>query len=98
MLDLTGGDATALIGGTAILIFLLINLTGFKGEGLAKTTKRLIDGFQFGFRVFGPVIPIAAFFYLGDAGFLTIVGEGVLPDSSNGLVNDLGVAIANVVH
>lgn len=97
MLDLTGGDATALIGGTAILIFLLINLTGFKGEGLAKTTKRLIDGFQFGFRVFGPVIPIAAFFYLGDAGFLTIVGEGVLPDSSNGLVNDLGVAIANVV-
>ncbi|MCU9613388.1 hypothetical protein OEV98_07440 [Caldibacillus lycopersici] len=93
---LQGGDATALVGGTAILIFLLINLTGFKLAGLNKTTKRIIDGFQFGFKVFGPVIPIAAFFYLGDAGFGTIIGD-FLPDKSNGIVNDLGVALASIV-
>ncbi|MED4852048.1 hypothetical protein P9386_09485 [Caldifermentibacillus hisashii] len=94
--NLQGGDATALVGGTAILIFLLINMIGFKVGGLRKTTKRMIDGFQFGFKVFGPVIPIAAFFYLGDAGFTTIIGD-YLPASSNGIVNDLGVALAHVV-
>lgn len=94
--NLQGGDATALVGGTAILIFLLINMIGFKVSGLRKTTKRMIDGFQFGFKVFGPVIPIAAFFYLGDAGFTTIIGD-YLPASSNGIVNDLGVALAHVV-
>jgi hypothetical protein len=94
--NLQGGDATALVGGTAILIFLLINMIGFKVGGLRKTTKRMIDGFQFGFKVFGPVIPIAAFFYLGDAGFTTIIGD-YLPDSSNGIVNDLGVVLAHIV-
>lgn len=94
--NLQGGDATALVGGTAILIFLLINMIGFKVGGLQKTTKQMIEGFQFGFKVFGPVIPIAAFFYLGDAGFTTIIGN-YLPNNSNGIVNDLGVALAQVV-
>ncbi|MCH6265263.1 MULTISPECIES: hypothetical protein [Neobacillus] len=96
ILDLTGGDATALIGGTSILILLLISLTSFKNEGLEKTTSYLIEGFQFGFKVFGPVIPIAAFFYLGDAGFTKIIGE-YLPKASHGIVNDLGLALANIV-
>ncbi|WP_284037484.1 hypothetical protein [Neobacillus sp. 114] len=96
ILDLTGGDATALIGGTSILILLLISLTSFKNEGLEKTTNYLIEGFQFGFKVFGPVIPIAAFFYLGDAGFTKIIGE-YLPKASQGIVNDLGLALANIV-
>ncbi len=94
---LQGGQATALVGGTAVIIFLLINLFGFKMEGLKKTTSRIVEGFQFAFRVFGPVIPIAAFFYLGDSGFFTIIGEGVLPEDSNGIVNDLGAALANIV-
>ncbi|MDN3015149.1 hypothetical protein PH210_02880 [Paenibacillus sp. BSR1-1] len=96
MLDLTGGDATALIGGTSILILLLITLTSHKNKGLEKTTQYLIEGFTFGFKVFGPVIPIAAFFYLGDAGFGKIIGD-FLPKASQGIVNDLGVALANVV-
>ncbi|WP_042455161.1 hypothetical protein [Neobacillus dielmonensis] len=96
VLDLTGGDATALIGGTSILILLLISLAGYKGKGLEKTTHFLIEGFQFGFKVFGPVIPIAAFFYLGDAGFTKIVGD-FLPKASQGIVNDLGLALANIV-
>ncbi|MFK9094706.1 hypothetical protein [Bacillus salipaludis] len=96
LLDLTGGDATALIGGTSILILLLISLTSHKNKGLEKTTQYLIDGFTFGFKVFGPVIPIAAFFYLGDAGFGKIIGD-FLPKASQGIVNDLGVALANIV-
>ncbi len=96
VLNLQGGDATALVGGTSIFILVLITLISYKNKGLEKTTSYLIDGFQFGFKVFGPVIPIAAFFYLGDSGFTTIVGDH-LPESSLGLVNDLGVALASMV-
>lgn len=96
VLNLQGGDATALIGGTSVLILLLISLVSHKSEGLEKTTAYLVEGFQFGFKVFGPVIPIAAFFYLGDAGFTKIIGD-FLPKASHGIVNDLGVALASVV-
>lgn len=96
ILDLQGGDATALIGGTSIFILLLISLAAHKNNGLEKTTSYLIEGFQFGFKVFGPVIPIAAFFYLGDSGFTKIIGE-FLPKTSQGIVNDLGVALAHIV-
>lgn len=93
---LQGGDATALIGGTALFILLVLCLVAHKKKGLDETTSYIIKGFQFGFRVFGPVIPIAAFFYLGDAGFKTIIGD-YLPQVSNGIVNDLGVGLAALV-
>ncbi|OXM83712.1 hypothetical protein [Paenibacillus rigui] len=96
LLHLQGGDATALVGGTALLIMLWITLTAHKQDGLAKSTNYLIEGFQFGFRIFGPVIPIAAFFYLGDSAFTEIFGK-VLPAGSHGLVNDLGLALAHTV-
>ena len=94
--DLTGGDATALIGGTTLALLLLLSMFAHKNAGLEKTTSYLIQGFQFGFKVFGPVIPIAAFFYLGDSGFTQIIGNH-LPEGSQGIINDLGVALAAVV-
>ncbi|MEK4255384.1 hypothetical protein [Ureibacillus sp. FSL K6-2830] len=94
--DLTGGDATALIGGTTLAVLLLLSMFAHKNAGLEKTTSYLIQGFQFGFKVFGPVIPIAAFFYLGDSGFTQIIGNH-LPEGSQGIINDLGVALAGVV-
>lgn len=96
LLNLTGGDATALVGGTAIFILIVISLFAHKNNSLEETTSYLIEGFQFGFRVFGPVIPIAAFFYLGDSGFTKIIGD-FLPAHSAGIVNDLGVALAHAV-
>ncbi len=94
--NLQGGDATALIGGTAVFILVVMTLMAFKDKGLEEMTSYLIEGFQFGFKIFGPVIPIAAFFYLGDSGFIKIFGE-VLPKGSQGIVNDLGIALANSV-
>lgn len=96
VLKLQGGDATALVGGTAIVILILTTMLHHKEERLEKITEYFIHGFQFGFKVFGPVIPIAAFFYLGDAGITKIIGE-ILPEGSTGIVNDLGVALASVV-
>ncbi len=96
MAKLQGGDATALIGGTALFILILITSFTYRKRSLEKITSRFIEGLQFGFKVFGPVIPIAAFFYLGDSGFNSIFGE-LLPKGSHGLVNDLGVALASTV-
>lgn len=93
---LQGGDATALVGGTSVFILLLLCMLAYRKKGLEETTSYFIKGFQFGFKVFGPVIPIAAFFYLGDSGFMTIIGSG-LPEASHGIVNDLGVALAGLV-
>ena len=96
LFHLQGGDATALVGGTAIFILIATTLLFHKESRLEKITEYLIKGFQFGFKVFGPVIPIAAFFYLGDVGITKIIGN-VLPHGSQGIVNDLGLALAAVV-
>ena len=70
--NLQGGDATALIGGTAVFIFSLISVLAHKKDSLEKITEDLVKGLQFGFKIFGIVIPVAAFFYLGDAAFFDI--------------------------
>lgn len=93
LLKLQGGEATALVGGTAVFILLILSLVAHGHHGLEKSTSYLIQGFQFGFKVFGPVVPIAAFFYLGDSGFIKIIGD-YLPKTSLGIVNDLGAALA----
>lgn len=94
--NLTGGDATALIGGTAIFILILVSILVHKNSALEEITKYLVTGFKFGFEIFGPVIPVAAFFYLGGEGFSNVIGN-FLPETSQGIVNDLGLALANVV-
>lgn len=95
-LNLQGVEATALVGGTAVAILVGVSFFEHGDNSLEKITEYLIEGLQFGFRVFGPVIPIAAFFFLGDSGINAIMGE-VLPVNSHGLVNDLGIAMANVL-
>lgn len=96
LFDLRGGEATALVGGTSLALLLVIALATHRGKGLEQATQYLIHGFQFGWRVFGPVIPIAAFFYLGDSGFARVLGD-VLPAGSQGLVNDMGAAMAQAI-
>ena len=93
---LQGSDATALIGGTTVIMIIIISLITYKGHGLNKTTDYFIAGLQFGFKIFGPVIPIAALFYLGDSGFVKIIGD-YLPKGSHGIINDLGIALSQTV-
>ncbi|WP_291633505.1 hypothetical protein [Clostridium sp.] len=93
---LQGGDATALIGGTAVFILSLVSVITYREHSLEKITDNFVNGLQFGFKIFGIVIPIAAFFYLGDSAITEIFGK-ILPQNSNGIVNDLGVALSNLV-
>lgn len=94
--ELRGGDATALVGGTAIFILIIVSFKVYKGGALEEVTKSIVAGLKFGFEIFGPVIPVAAFFYLGGDGFAGVIGD-FLPANSQGLVNDLGMALANIV-
>lgn len=94
--DLTGGDATALVGGTTLFLLILIFLGSFKFNSMEQITPYIIDGFQFAFKVFGAVIPVATFFYIGGNGFESILGN-LLPSNSQGIINDLGIALANSV-
>jgi len=91
-LNLKGGDATALIGGTTLIILILISIKSYKKASLDKITRYLVEGFQFGFKV----VPIAAFFYVGGDGFTAIIGN-YLPTGSLGIVNDLGFALSKAV-
>lgn len=94
---LTGGDATALIGGTAVLILVVLCFLEYKSKALEHITNYIKAGFVFGIEIFGPIIPIAAFFYMGDMGsFVKVMGEGALPAASQGILADLGIALASV--
>ena len=96
LFKLQGGDATALIGGTTVFILIALALAMDGYNGINELTYYLVEGLKFGVTVFGPVIPIAAFFYLGDSGFNQIIGN-YLPQASTGIVNDLGISIAKAV-
>lgn len=96
IMKLQGGDATALIGGTAVFILIIVSAVTYKANILEQVTAHLVEGLKFGFQIFGPIIPIAAFFYLGGEGFSAVLGD-LLPEGSRGIVNDLGLALASVV-
>lgn len=85
--DLKGGDATALIGGTALVLMSLISVVSFKGEALEQVTDFVREGFLFGIKVFAPVIVIGAFFFLGSEG----TAKAILGQDATGLLTDIGL-------
>ncbi|MDN5322217.1 MAG: hypothetical protein PWQ67_671 [Clostridia bacterium] len=90
VLDLKGGDATALIGGTALAVTAALAMAEFKGESLEKVTDYVRDGFLFGIKIFAPVIVIGAFFFLGSEG----TAKAILGPEATGLLSDLGNYLA----
>ncbi len=95
---LKGGEATALIGGTAVLALILIAVINFRKQSLEKVTTYIKSGFGFGIEIFSPIIPIAAFFYLGQLGpFSEAIGASFLPVNSQGILSDIGIALAQAI-
>ncbi|MGI6225362.1 MAG: hypothetical protein ACOYJ1_03810 [Peptococcales bacterium] len=92
-LDLKGGDATALIGGTALAITAALAMAEFKGDSLEKVTDYIRNGFLFGIKIFAPVIVIGAFFFLGSEG----TAKAILGPEATGLLSDLGNYLAQNV-
>ncbi|HHX23685.1 MAG: hypothetical protein ACOX2A_05200 [Tepidanaerobacteraceae bacterium] len=88
--QLKGGDASALLGGTAVLITTIASLLVHKNDGLDKICDYIADGFVFAFKVMGPIIPIAGFFYLGG----TETSVRILGEGAPGYLFDMGQMLA----
>jgi hypothetical protein len=93
VLKLRGGDATALLGGTVGIVMVFVALGGYGKEGFEKLTEHTRAGFQFGIRIFAPVLLIAAFFFMGSPG----TAKAIFGDGAKGLLFDLGQALAGAV-
>lgn len=92
---LTGGDATALVGGTAIIIMLVTILTTHNvKDAFEKVIDYIKEGFQFGITVFAPVIFIGGFFFLGNQGGASaVLGEG-----APGILNDISIFLSQSIQ
>lgn len=95
--SLRGGDATALLGGTAIFLLIIINIINHGKESLEKICDNITDGFSFGIKIFAVIIPIGSFFYMGEVSPLTQLLGDVLPSNSQGLLSDIGVYLSQIV-
>jgi hypothetical protein len=77
-----GGDGAAFIGGVAVILLILSCTVFAKVKALDNISEHLVEGFVFAFKAMGPVIPIAGFFFLGNADFsksILSLGEGAAP-------------------
>jgi len=91
--NITGGDASALLGGTAILIMTIATLLAEGVQGFDKISDHLTEGFVFAFKVMGQILPIAGFFFLGNPETVVkILGEG-----APGYLFDIGEIIASSI-
>jgi len=70
-----------------------VALGGYGKAGFEKLTEHTRAGFQFGIRIFAPVLLIAAFFFMGSPG----TAKAIFGDGAKGLLFDLGQALANAV-
>ena len=91
---ITGGDATALVAGTALILMSVTTIAdhGVK-NALEIATDHLRDGFIFAIKIFAPVIVIAGFFFLGSESF----AQTVLGPDARGLLSDIGLWLAEHV-
>jgi len=94
VLKLQGGDATALVGGSALLLLIVISCLD-KGvmSALDDVGDYLKEGFGFGIKIFTPVIIIGGFFFLGGEG----AAKAVFGPEATGILSDVGLFMAQNV-
>lgn len=90
-LNLTGGDATALVGGTSIIILIITTLSSFD---IHDSFDKIVDffkyGFSFGIKIFAPVIFIGGFFFLGnESGAQAVFGA-----DAPGILNEISIFLS----
>lgn len=94
VLKLRGGDATALLGATAVLLLTLGTVLKYRWEGLEKVTDYIRDGFMFGIKIFAPVIIIGGFFFLGKGELAKTILEA---KAATGFLEDFGIALSQTI-
>ena len=94
VLKLRGGDATALLGSTALLLLAIGCLLKEGWEGLEKITDYIRDGFMFGIKIFAPVIIIGGFFFLGKGDLAQSILDA---KNATGFLEDFGLALSQSI-
>ncbi|PXY30070.1 hypothetical protein BAY59_12655 [Prauserella coralliicola] len=110
--DLESGQAAGLVGGVAALIVFMAALVG-DGRGFLETSAtHVVNGLVFAFKAMGIVLPIAGFFFIGNAEFASqilgteIRGQGILFDlvaavqdhiPENGFIAAFAILLVGVV-
>ena len=89
-LSLKGGAATALIGGTVLIITMISAAFQYGDKAFSKVMDHARAGWMFAVKVFGPVVMIAGFFWLGGDSLKEIIGD----KSAEGLMFDWGYWIS----
>ncbi|WP_104204648.1 hypothetical protein [Billgrantia saliphila] len=89
-----GGDATALLGGTATLLLVLASFAAHGHHALDGISNSIREGFFFAIKIFAPIIPIAGFFLLGHPDH----AEAVIGVGSTGYLFDIGHNIGYLIE
>ncbi|WP_216858085.1 hypothetical protein [Actinomadura verrucosospora] len=77
--EVVGGDAAALVGGVTVVLLLAAAVARDAGNALQACADHIVDGLVFAVRAMGVVIPIAGFFFIGNADFagkIMSLGDG----------------------
>lgn len=88
-----GGDATALLGGAAAVITVIATWLTSGINSLDEIADCIGDGLVFAFRVMGPILPIAGFFFLGSPEAVV----GILGEGAPGFLFDVGSIVARSI-
>lgn len=67
--EVVGGDAAALVGGIATALLLSATIAKDGRNSLERCADHIVDGLVFSMKAMGVVIPIAGFFFIGNADF-----------------------------
>lgn len=92
LLEIRGGDATAVLGGTCIVLISVFLIWEYGRPGIEKITTAVQEGFMFGMRCFAPVFLVAGFYLMGVEGY----AQQILGQNAKPLVNDLILSINNL--
>lgn len=86
--DIEDGAGAALVGGTAIILIIIMSLFRNYKSTLQEVSDHIVNGFVFAFKVMGLVIPVAAFFFIGSG---ELAGQifGTDPDTTPSFLFDL---------
>lgn len=81
-----GGNATALLGGTAITLLVLSTFASHGHDAMDIISVHIREGFYFTIKIFAPILPIAGFFLLGNPEH----AEAVIGAGTPGFLFDVG--------
>jgi hypothetical protein len=90
--DLQGGDAAALVGGIAVLVMFGAAYARSGSKCLETAADHIVDGLVFAFKAMGVVLPIAGFFFLGNAEFAATILSVPEGETAPNLLFDLVVS------